>query len=113
MINLGIMQSAVECLAQLYTNRSRATALDAPIETNVKFQVNSLPHGKQDSHTNACHTRATVAAPLDFLCKWIPLHLAYTIAVLISEEARELGRAKSGTAREFGGVQCRANKSGD
>ena len=58
----------------------------SPIETNVNFHVNSLPHGKQDLHTNACHTQATITAVLDFLYKWIPLHLVYTISMLVNEE---------------------------
>ena len=53
-----------------------------------KFRVNSLPHGKQDSCTNLRHTQATNTAFLDFLYKWMPLHLVYTIAMLVWEETR-------------------------
>ena len=67
-----------------YIERLHVTS--SPIETNAKFHVNSLPYGKQDSCTNLHHTRATVTALLDFLYKWMPLHLVYTIPMLVCEE---------------------------
>ena len=36
------------------------------------------------------HTRAIVTTPLEFLHKWTPSHLVYTIATLVSEETRRL-----------------------
>ena len=38
--------------------------------------------------TNIRHTRATVTALLEFLYKWMPLHLVYTIAMLVYEKTR-------------------------
>ena len=35
-----------------------------------------------------CHTRATVPALLEFLCKWMPLHLFDSIAALVCEETQ-------------------------
>ena len=36
--------------------------------------------------TSVHHNRATVTALLEFLYKWMPLHLVYTIAVLVCED---------------------------
>ena len=36
--------------------------------------------------TNVRHTRATITALLEFPYKWMPLHLVYTIAMLVREE---------------------------
>ena len=36
--------------------------------------------------TNVRHTRAIVTALLEFLYKWMPLHLVYTIATLVYHE---------------------------
>ena len=33
--------------------------------------------------TDVCHPRATVTALLEFLYKWVPLHLVYAIAMLV------------------------------
>ena len=62
--------------------------MSSPIETGAKFHVSSLPHGKKDSCTNLRHTLAPATALLDFLYKWMPLHLVYTIAMLVCEETR-------------------------
>ena len=37
-----------------------------------------------------CHTRATVTALLDFLCKQMPLHLVYIIAMLVCEKTAKV-----------------------
>ena len=34
------------------------------------------------------HSRATITALLEFLYKWMPLHLVYTITILVCEETR-------------------------
>ena len=57
--------------------------MSSPIETNVKI---SLLHGKLNSRTNVCQSRATVTAPLEFLHKWMPLHLLYTITILVCKK---------------------------
>ena len=38
--------------------------------------------------TNVRHTRAIVTTLLEFLYKWMPLHLVYTIATLVCDETR-------------------------
>ena len=64
----------------------RATARDVITHTNqCKFHVNSLLHGKQDSRTNVCHTRATVTVLPKLLYMWMPFHLVYSIAMLVCE----------------------------
>ena len=48
----------IERLRDIITHRNQC-------KISCKFTL----HGKQDSHTNACHTQATVTAVLDFLYK--------------------------------------------
>ena len=62
----------------------RATARDVITHRNqykIHFRMASKTRG-----TNVRHTRATVIALLEFLYKWMPLHLAYTIAIVVCEE---------------------------
>ena len=64
----------------------RATACDVITHRNpckIHFLMASKAHG-----TNVRHTRATVTALLEFLYKWMLLHLVYTIATLVCEEVR-------------------------
>ena len=65
--------------------------VSSPIVTNVKFHIKftSAWHaGKQNLCTNVCHTRATVTALLEFLYKWMRLHLVYIIAMLVCENRK-------------------------
>ena len=80
----------IESLQAQAMNKYRATVCDVITHRN-ECKISCKIHfrmGKQDSYTNACHTRATATTLLDFLYKWIPLHLVYTIAMLVSEETR-------------------------
>ena len=49
----------------------------------IHFSMASKTRG-----TNVRHTRATVTAHLEFLYKWMPLRLVYTIAMIVCEETR-------------------------
>ena len=69
------------CIERLHVTSS-------PIPMHVNFHVSSLPHSKQDSRTNVCHTWATVTALLKFLYIWMPLHMIYITAVLVCEKFR-------------------------
>ena len=65
---------------------NRATARDIITHRNqykIHFRMASKTRG-----TNVRHTRATVTALLEFLYKWMPLHLVYTIAMVVCEETR-------------------------
>ena len=65
----------------------RATARDIITHRNqckIHFRMASKTCG-----TNVHHTRATVTALLEFLYKWMPLHLVYTIAILVCEEMQK------------------------
>ena len=64
----------------------RLRVTSSSIETNVNFHVKFISHGKQDSSTNACHTRAIVTVLQEFLYKPMALHLVYTIAMLACEK---------------------------
>ena len=64
----------------------RATARDVITHKNqykIHFRMASKTRG-----TNVHHTRTTVTALLEFLYKWMPLYLVYTIAMLVCEETR-------------------------
>ena len=57
--------------------------MSSPIETNVKIHFHMASKTRD---TNVHHTQATVTPLLEFLYKCMPLHLVYTIAVLVCEE---------------------------
>ena len=64
----------------------RATAHDVITHRNqckIHFRKANKTCG-----TNVHHTRATVTALLEFLYKWMPLQLVYTIAMLVCEKTR-------------------------
>ena len=62
----------------------RATARDVITHRN-QYKIH-LCMARPSCDTNVCHTRATVTALLEFLYKWMPLHLVYNIAMLVCEE---------------------------
>ena len=64
----------------------RATARDVITHRNqckIHFRMAS-----KTRYTNVRYTRTTFIAFLEFLYKWMPLHLVYTIAMLVCEETR-------------------------
>jgi hypothetical protein len=62
----------------------------------IHFRMVKLSRG-----TNVCHTRAIVTILPEFLYKWMPLYLVYTIAMLLCEEALR-GPYKVSDQVEFG-----------
>ena len=64
----------------------RATARDVITHRNqckIHFRM-----ANKTCSTNVRHTRTTVTALIKFLYKWMPLHLVYTIAMLVCEKTR-------------------------
>ena len=119
---VGFQTLPLSSLARYRQTIERLRVTSSPIETGplpnfmqMHFRMASnysLPHGKQllamrkwicmkYSCTNLRHTRATVTALLDFLYKWMPLHLVYTIAMLVCEETRADGLTKRAVEFEF------------
>ena len=96
-----------------HTYIHRATAHDVITHINqCKFSCNSLPHGKQDSRTNVCHTRATVTALLKLLYIWMPLHLVYITAMQVCEKISKIAlQSKRFSLNLPCGSECHCSRS--
>ena len=72
----------------MYTVCYRATAHDITHRNQCKiyFCMARSVGPSLVVHTYVCHTRAIVTALLEFLYKWMALHLVYTITTLVCEE---------------------------
>ena len=78
---------------------NRATAHDIITHRNrykIHFRMARLSRD-----TNMYHSRAIVTTLLEFLYKWMPLHLVYTIATLVCEETWRWTYKVSDQAFEF------------
>ena len=77
----------------LYSNYSRNN-LSKPTRDVIthrnQYKISCKIHFRMASktHVQICHTRATVTALMEFLYKRMPLHLVYTITMLVCEKLR-------------------------